>query len=154
MIIGANQRLAEQRGVTILLVGPTGVGKTRQLPTLGLDRVVFCDVEAGDLSVQDVAVDTTRIADWPACRDLACRIGGPDPSYPPTACYSQAHYDAVGGALEGLDKKDIFFSTVSRRSAGWRSAGPNNRQKPSASVPARRMSAAPMGCLAARWSPL
>src|SRR6516165_2856327 len=98
-IISADERLSEKRGVKALIVGPTGVGKTSLLRTLDPARTLFADVEAGDLSVQDVPVDTIRIADWPAARNLACRIGGPDPSFPETACYSQEHFEAIGGEL-------------------------------------------------------
>jgi GTPase SAR1 family protein len=122
-IIGADQRLMEERGAKVLLVGPIAVGKTSLLRTLDSDRTLFIDVEAGDLSVQDVPVDTIRINDWPAGRDLACRIGGPDPSYPPTACYSQAHFEAIGGKLENLDKYDVIFvdsdTAISRLSFRW-----------------------------------
>jgi ABC-type phosphate transport system ATPase subunit len=108
-IIGANERLAEPRGVKALIVGPTGVGKTSLLRTLDPVRTLFVDIEAGDLSVQDVPVDAIRVDDWPTARDLACRIGGPNSSFPPTACYSEAHYQAVGGALDNLDRYDTVF---------------------------------------------
>ncbi len=95
-IIGADERLSEPRGVKVLLIGPTGVGKTSQLRTLDPSRVLFLDGEAGDLSVQDIPVDTVRIDDWQTARNIAVRIGGPNPSFAPTSCYSEAHYKAVG----------------------------------------------------------
>jgi hypothetical protein len=122
-IISADQRLAERRGVKALIVGPAGVGKTSQLRTLDPTRSLFVDADAGDLSVQDLPVDTTQLDDWPTARDLACRIGGPNPSYPPTACYSQAHYDAVGGPLDNLDKYQTLYvdsiTAISRLSFRW-----------------------------------
>jgi len=109
-IIGADERLNEPRGVKILLIGPTGVGKTSQLHTfLDPSRVLFLDGEAGDLSVQDVPVDTIRIDDWQTARNIAVRIGGPNPSFAPTSCYSEAHFKAVGGALENLERYDLIF---------------------------------------------
>jgi hypothetical protein len=54
---------------------------------------------------------------------LACRIGGPNPSHPPTACYSQAHYEAVGGPLDNLAKYQTLFvdsiTAISRLSFRW-----------------------------------
>ena len=108
-IIGADQRLAEPRGVKILLVGPTGVGKTSLLRTTDPTRVLFVDGEAGDLAVQNLPIDTLRVDDWATARNLACRIGGPNPSFSPTSCYSQAHYQDVGGPLENLDRYDLIF---------------------------------------------
>jgi hypothetical protein len=122
-IIKADQRLTERRGVKALIVGPAGVGKTWQLRTLDTKRTLFLDVEAGDLSVQDVSVDTIRVNDWPAARDTACRIAGPNLSYAPTACYSQAHYEGIGGALDHLEKYTTLFvdsiTAVSRLSFRW-----------------------------------
>ncbi|WP_439394964.1 ATP-binding protein [Bradyrhizobium sp. PMVTL-01] len=122
-IITADERLRERRGAKVLIVGPTGVGKTSLLRTLDPARVLFIDIEAGDLAVLDVPVATIRLDDWPTARNLACRIGGPNKSFPPTACYSPAHYEAVGGKLELLDQTDIVFvdslTAVSRLSYRW-----------------------------------
>jgi GTPase SAR1 family protein len=122
-IITADQRLAERRGAKILIVGPAGVGKTSLLRTLNPRETLFIDVEAGDLAVQDVEVDTIRLGDWPDLRDLACRIGGPNPSFPRTAVYSQGHFEAIGGPLEKLDRYNTIFidsiTAVSRLSFRW-----------------------------------
>lgn len=108
-IISADERLREHRGAKLLVVGPTGVGKTSLLRTLDPARTLFIDIEAGDLSVLDLPVPTVRLDDWPTARDLACRIGGPNKSFPPTACYSPAHFEAVGGYLEDLDCYETIF---------------------------------------------
>lgn len=123
-IISADERLAEKRGAKILILGPSGVGKTWQLRTLDDPaRALLVDSEAGDLAVLDLPIPTIRIEDWAAARDLACRIGGPNPSFPPNTCYSDAHYKAIGGPLEGLDSYDTIFinslTAISRLSFRW-----------------------------------
>jgi AAA domain len=132
-IIVADQRLTEPRGVKALIVGPTGVGKTSLLRTLDPARVLFVDSEAGDLAVQDLLLDTVRIDDWPTARNLACRIGGPNPSFPPTACYSQSHFESVGGPLENLGRYDIIFvdsvTAISRLSFRWAEQQPEARSE-------------------------
>jgi hypothetical protein len=110
-IIGADERLAEKSGAKILIVGPCKVGKTSLLRTLDPARTLFIDLEAGDLAIKDVPVDTLRPETWEQCRDVACYLTGPNPSLPPAACYSQAHYDAIRRAFEGtsLDRYDNYF---------------------------------------------
>ena len=132
-IIGANERLNEPRGVKIQLIGPTGVGKTSLLRTVDPARTLFLDGEAGDLSVQDVPVDTIRIDDWQTARNVAVRIGGPNSSFAPVNSYSEAHYKAVGGALENLDKYDLIFvdsiTAISRLSFRWAEQQPEARSE-------------------------
>lgn len=111
-IISASERMAQDKGVKALVVGPAGVGKTSLLRTLDPTNTLFIDLEAGDLAVQDVQADTMRPRTWEECRDLACYLGGPNPALPATAVYSQAHYDAVLESMGGADalaKYETYF---------------------------------------------
>lgn len=102
-IISSEERMSQNKGVKMLVVGPAGVGKTTLLRTLDPSNTLFIDLEAGDLAVQDVNVDSFRPRTWEECRDLACYLGGPNPALPPTAVYSQAHFDAVAESMGGPD---------------------------------------------------
>lgn len=111
-IISADERMAQDKGVKALIVGPAGVGKTSLLRTLDPSNTLFIDLEAGDLAVQDVSVDTMRPRTWEECRDLAVYLGGPNPALPATAVYSQAHYDSVlesMGSPDALKKYETYF---------------------------------------------
>jgi hypothetical protein len=111
-IITANERKETSRGVKALIVGPAGVGKTSLLRTIDPKTALFVDLEAGDLSVQDVPVDTMRPRTWEECRDLAAFLGGPNPALQPGEPYSQAHYDhmvAKIGDAAILDKYATYF---------------------------------------------
>ena len=130
-IILANERDTAPRGAKMLIVGPIGVGKTSLLRTLDPTTTLFVDVEAGDLAVQDVSVDTLRPRTWPECRDLACLLAGANPAVPSDLCYSEEHYTAVvrelGGA-EQLTKYATFFvdsiTAAGRLCFAWSSQQP------------------------------
>jgi ABC-type uncharacterized transport system fused permease/ATPase subunit len=44
-IISADERMAERRGAKVLIIGPTGVGKTSLLRTLDPARCLLLDCE-------------------------------------------------------------------------------------------------------------
>ena len=94
-IISAQQRMAERKGVKLLMLGKSGIGKTTRLKDLDPKTTLFLDIEAGDLAVADWPGDTIRPASWPESRDFFVFLAGPDKSLPPESAFSQAHYDHV-----------------------------------------------------------
>lgn len=111
-IISAAQRMAERKGVKLLMLGKSGIGKTTRIRDLDPPSTLFIDIEAGDLSVADWPGDTIRPASWPECRDLFVFLAGPDRSLPPEAPFSVAHYDHVIGQFGNpaqLDRYATFF---------------------------------------------
>src|SRR6516225_8507341 len=113
-IIGVDERLAEKSGAKILIVGPSGIGKTSLLRTLSSEMLAMClfvDIEAGDIAVADLPVASIRPRRWEECRDLACVLGGFNPALPPTACYSEAHHKEAmqNSELAQLASYQILF---------------------------------------------
>ena len=127
-IITPEERLAEDRGVHALIVGPYGIGKTTLLRTLDPSSTLFVNTEDGDLAVHNVPVPHVRPRTWQDLRDLVVGIAGPNPSFGPNEPYSQAHFDRVGGFLPNIEKcRTVFFDTLTaagRLCFRWASAQP------------------------------
>ena len=125
-IISAQQRMAERKGVKLLMLGKSGIGKTTRLKDLDPVTTLFLDIEAGDLAVADWPGDTLRPASWPESRDFFVFLAGPDRSLPPEAAFSQAHFDHVVekfGDPAQLDRYQTFFldsiTQLSRQCFAW-----------------------------------
>jgi energy-coupling factor transporter ATP-binding protein EcfA2 len=153
-IITAADRTAAPRGAKVLIVGPTGVGKTTLLRGVDHGSTLFIDIEAGDLSVSDLTVDTFRPRTWAECRDLAVVLAGPNPAVPADNVYSASHY-AVPSKITSATRQTSnstrpSSSTRSPPPAGCASHGQASSPRPSASAAAKRICAAPMACMPAR----
>ncbi len=125
-IVSAQERMAEKRGVKLLMLGKSGIGKTTRLKDLDPQTTLFLDVEAGDLSVMDWPGDTIRPSSWPDCRDVIVYLAGPDLSLPDSAPFSQTHYDHVVdkyGEPGELDRYETIFldsiTQLSRMCFAW-----------------------------------
>jgi hypothetical protein len=130
-ILTADERASTPHGVKLLIAGPAGVGKTSLLRTVDPRSVLLLDSDCGSLAIQDVPVDTIQVDDWATARDAAVRIGGPNPTFSPLNCYSEAHYEKVGGPLPHLDRYRIVvadsITATSRLSFRWCEQQPEAR---------------------------
>jgi len=112
-IITADQRLAEKKGHKIVVCGSSGVGKTTLARMLNPATTLFMDLEAGDTAIEGHPIDVVRPRTWVECRDLACFLGGANPSLSEDQPYGQSHYDYVaqmyGDSSDVWQKYDTLF---------------------------------------------
>lgn len=122
----AAERRSQARGVKLVLLGPSGIGKTTQLKTLPAGSTLFLDIEAGDLAVTDWQGDSLSPKTWPEFRNLVVYLAGPNPALPNDQVYSRAHYQKVcrdqggEGLLGGYDTYFVdSITALSRLCMTW-----------------------------------
>jgi hypothetical protein len=127
-IVTADERLAEANSkATVAVFGPPGVGKTTLLKTMPTEPTICVDLEAGLKSVQDWQGDSIPIRSWLDAVDIACLIGGMDPSADPSAFFSEGHYQHVAATYPDLvqligSKRIIFVDSITeltRQCMAW-----------------------------------
>lgn len=129
-IITADQRKQEDRGRLLLVLGPQGIGKTSLLYTLPPQETLFCNIEHGDLAVENFLGDEVTLDTWEEIVDLACFVGGPNPEVNDSDPFNQGHYDAVvakyaqnGITRESFNRYNYLFmdslSEMARKCWRW-----------------------------------
>ena len=92
----------------MVIAGRAKVGKTSLLLTLPESEVIVLDFEAGLSAVEGRwHGDSIPLHSWIDVVNIACLLGGPDPSKAPNETFSQAHYDHVVSIAGGIERLDI-----------------------------------------------
>lgn len=132
-IVRVDDRLADANTkTTVAIFGPSGAGKTSLLKTLPAEATLCVDLEAGMKSVQDWPGDSIPIRRWLDAVNIACLIGGVDPSAEPSAFFSEGHYQHVAETypdLVGLiaSKRIVFVDSITdltRQAMAWAKTRP------------------------------
>jgi AAA domain len=134
-IVTAEERLKERRGIKGVIFGKSGIGKTSLLWTLDAAKTLFIDLEAGDLAIEGLEIDSIRPKTWEEFRDFAVFLGGPNPALRPDQSFSHAHYAAVcekfaadGITPDHLSRYDTYFidsiTVLGRLSFQWAKGQP------------------------------
>lgn len=88
------ERICHGQPVKMAIFGPAGIGKTSLLKTLS-EPTLCIDLEAGMLAVQDWDGDSIAIRTWEEARNIACLLGGPNPSLGDKQYYSKKDYERL-----------------------------------------------------------
>lgn len=132
-IITADERLFEDAGKTTMAIfGPSGAGKTSLLKTLPPAETLCIDLEAGMKSVQDWRGDSIPVRSFPDALDIACLVGGINPSADPSGFFSEGHYRHLSDTYPDLvrmiaAKRVIFVDSITdltRQAGAWAKTRP------------------------------
>ena len=132
-IITADARLAEAQGKTTMAIfGPSGSGKTSLLKTLPPAETLCIDLEAGMKSVQDWTGDSIPVRSFADALDIACLVGGINPSADPNGYFSEGHYQHLTKVYPDLmamiaAKRIIFVDSITdltRQAMAWAKTQP------------------------------
>lgn len=117
-IISADERLEQLKGRNTLVIwGPSKVGKTSLIRTLPENDTLMIDAEAGMASIQDWHGESVSIRTFREAAAVAVMIGGPNPALRDRDMFSTAHYQAVINQHADLaerikNKRNIFFDSI------------------------------------------
>lgn len=119
LIQTAEERAAQQTGVKLVVLGPSGIGKTSLVWSLPPAETLVIDMEAGMLALEGWTGASTTLRDWETARNIACWIAGPNPAKRPDQPYSQAHYGYVcqlygDPAVELAPYRNIFWDSITQ----------------------------------------
>jgi hypothetical protein len=122
-IVTPADRAKEPHGVTIMMIGKEGMGKTSLAGQLKNGTALLVDADRGTLSIKDLDIDIIRAESWREFCDLVVRLGGVDPAAPVNGLYSAQHLQQAGGFLDEAGKYGtvIFdsLSSISRSCLRW-----------------------------------
>jgi len=111
-VIKADERLAERRGIKILVLGKAGIGKTWQVRTLPAELTLVFEFEGGELPLADWPGDLFRTRQWSEFCDVVVLLTGPNPALPASARFSTAHYEHVRANCEAPEAFEHYRYVV------------------------------------------
>lgn len=132
-IVTADERLAVANAkTTVAIFGPAGAGKTSLARTLPPAETVVIDLEAGMKSLQGWPGDSIPVRTFQDAADVACLIGGVDPSADAQGFFSAAHYQHVTNEYADLatmlaTKRYVFVDSITdltRQAMAWAKTRP------------------------------